>query len=58
MLLEDVALLIQEQIDALALRVAELEKDGHQSVDWKELISNMEKRLRRLESEVNSIKEA
>ena len=57
MLLEDVALLIQEQIDALARRVAELEKDGHQSVDWKELISNMEKRLRRLESEVNSIKE-
>mgnify|MGYP001173112935 CR=1 FL=1 len=58
MLLEDVALLIQEQIDALARRVAELEIDGHQSVDWKELISNMEERLRRLESEVNSIKEA
>ncbi len=58
MLLKDVALLIQEQIDALARRVTELEIDEHQSVDWKELISNMEERLRRLESEVNSIKEA
>ena len=58
MLLEDVALLIQEQIDALARRVAELEMGAHQPVNWQELIEHMEERLRRLESEVDSIKEA
>jgi len=58
MLLEDVALLIQEQIDALARRVAELEINSHQPVNWQELIEHMEERLRRLESEVDSIKEA
>ena len=58
MLLEDVALLIQDQINGLARRVAELEMGSHSPVNWEELIANMEERLRRLESEVDSTKEA
>tara|TARA_R110002110_G_scaffold14804_6_gene67927 strand:+ start:69 stop:245 length:177 start_codon:yes stop_codon:yes gene_type:complete len=57
MLLEDVAILIQNQIDGLARRVAELEINAHQPVDWKELIRNMEERVRRLETEIDSPKE-
>jgi hypothetical protein len=55
MLLEEIVLQIQDQIDALARRVAKLEIDAHQPVDWKGLIDNMEERLRRLEAEVDSI---
>tara|TARA_R100001443_G_scaffold43962_1_gene56922 strand:- start:3388 stop:3558 length:171 start_codon:yes stop_codon:yes gene_type:complete len=55
MLLEHIAIQIQEQIDALARRVASLEMDSHTPVDWKQLIDNMEERLRRLEAEVDSI---
>mgnify|MGYP003642980688 FL=1 len=57
MLLEDVAILIQNQIDGLARRVAELEINAHQPVDWKGLIANMEERVRRLEAEIDSPKE-
>jgi len=57
MLLEDVAILIQNQIDELARRVAELEINAHHPVDWKELIASMEERVRRLETEIDSPKE-
>ncbi len=57
MLLEEVAALIQDQIDGLARRVAELEVNAHRPVNWKELIENMEERVRRLEAEIDNPKE-
>ena len=55
MLLEHIAAEIRAQIDRLAERVANLEIDSHTPVDWKQLIDNMEERLRRLEEEVDSL---